>query len=148
MITNEKMKRLFSTSQTFTYASTYNYKKTKYEFPFINTSETKYNLDNILSHYQNKSDINIELYCRFVRIQAEEYLKTDIVSIDDEQVKFINHKDIDKDDLYTNVLTNIIHREVLALENYFLTVEKSIRIKDIFVIVVVTHIQNNNNNNN
>lgn len=140
LVFNLLNKRLFSTS-IVVYASTYNYKKTKYDFPFINTLETKDNLENILYRYPIKSDINIKLYCGFVTIQANEYPRTDIISIDDEHVKFINHKEVDKDDLYTNILTNIIHREVLVLENYFLTVEKSI--KNIFVLVVVTHINNN-----
>lgn len=135
------MERLFSTSQSLSYASTSDYKinnnfKTD-NWKFIYTSDIEGNLKDIFSRYMQEGIIqNTELFSEHTTATDAERFN---ISIFDNDISDIN-ADTNQDglDIYVSILAGAIHKHVSSLKHY-LEAGGYEPIKNIHIVVLVTH---------
>lgn len=135
------MKRLFSTNQAFTYASTSDYRfnnqfKTD-NWKFNYASDIEGTLKDILSRYMEEGILyTTELFSEHTTRKSA-YIERLNISIFDNDID-ISDTNGDGLDVYVNILTEAIHKHVSSLKDY-LEAGGHEPIKDIHIVLFVTH---------
>lgn len=134
MMKNLQFKRLFSTSQVLSFASTSDYRLNTdlKNWKFNYASDIEGNLKDIFSRYLQEGMIHtVELFSEHTTATDAERLNINIFDNDLD----ISDTNGDGLDAYVNLLAGVIHKHVSSLKDYLDEPIKEIHI----VVVLVTH---------
>lgn len=135
-----KNKRLFSTSQALSYASTSDYKpNTEFKtdnWKFNYASDIESTLKDILSRYMQEGIIHtVELFSEHTITKSANVERFNISNFEKE-ITDISDINGDGIDAYVDILTGVIHKHVSSLKD---NLDEPITNKDIHIVLFITH---------